>query len=71
MTILLYELVGRDAARPFSPHCWKIAMALAHKGLGRSSLQTRFLDVPRVEGGISKTAQKKKARQGAGLSLLA
>ncbi|CAN7395088.1 glutathione S-transferase family protein [Mesorhizobium caraganae] len=55
MTILFYELVGRDAARPFSPHCWKIAMALAHKGLGRSSLPTRFLDVPRVEGGISKT----------------
>ncbi|MBM2711439.1 glutathione S-transferase family protein [Mesorhizobium caraganae] len=55
MTILLYELVGRDAARPFSPHCWKIAMALAHKGLVGSSMPTRFLDVPRVEGGISKT----------------
>ena len=55
MTILFYELVGRDTARPFSPHCWKIAMALAHKGLDRSSLPTRFLDVPRVEGGISKT----------------
>lgn len=55
MTILFYELVGRDTSRPFSPHCWKIAMALAHKGLHRSSLPTRFLDVPRVEGGISKT----------------
>lgn len=55
MTILFYELVGRDTTRPFSPHCWKIAMALAHKGLDRSSLPTRFLDVPRVEGGISKT----------------
>jgi hypothetical protein len=32
MTILFYELVGRDTTRPFSPHCWKIAMALAHKG---------------------------------------
>jgi glutathione S-transferase len=55
MTILFYELVGRDTTRPFSPHCWKIAMALAHKGLDRSSLPTRFLDVPRVEGGVSKT----------------
>ncbi len=55
MTILFYELVGRDTARPFSPHCWKIAMALAHKGLDRSSLATRFLDVPNVEGGVSKT----------------
>lgn len=32
MTILLYDLVGRDATRPFSPQCWKIVMALAHKG---------------------------------------
>ncbi|CAN7463062.1 glutathione S-transferase family protein [Mesorhizobium amorphae] len=55
MTIVLYELVGRDAARPFSPHCWKIAMALAHKGLSSSSVPTRFLEVPAVEGGVSKT----------------
>ena len=55
MTILLYELVGHDTTRPFSPHCWKVAMALAHKGLDRSSLPTRFLDVPKVEGGVSKT----------------
>src|SRR6185295_17535088 len=54
MTILLYELVGRDAARPFSPHCWKAAMALAHKGLDISSVPTRFLEVPAVEGGVSK-----------------
>jgi glutathione S-transferase len=55
MTILFYELVGSDVARPFSPHCWKIAMALAHKGLTSSSVPTRFLDVPDVEGGVSKT----------------
>ena len=54
MTILLYELVGRDVARPFSPHCWKAAMALAHKGLDISSVPTRFLEVPAVEGGVSK-----------------
>jgi glutathione S-transferase len=54
MTIVLYELVGRDTARPFSPHCWKIAMALAHKGLSSSSVPTRFLEVPAVEGGVSK-----------------
>ncbi|MER8785284.1 glutathione S-transferase family protein [Mesorhizobium sp. M1006] len=54
MTILLYDLVGRDAARPFSPHCWKAAMALAHKGLDIASVPTRFLDVPKVEGGVSK-----------------
>ncbi|MBZ9772450.1 glutathione S-transferase family protein [Mesorhizobium sp. CO1-1-8] len=51
MTILLYDLVGHDAARPFSPHCWKVTMALAHKGLDKSSVPTRFLEVPQVEGG--------------------
>lgn len=55
MTILLYDLVGRDAARPFSPHCWKVAMALAHKGLDYRAVPTRFLEVPAIEGGTSKT----------------
>ncbi|TPI43232.1 glutathione S-transferase family protein [Mesorhizobium sp. B2-9-1] len=55
MTILLYDLVGHDVARPFSPHCWKTKMALAHKGLAATSVPTRFLEVPKVEGGVSKT----------------
>jgi glutathione S-transferase len=55
MTILLYDLVGSDTSRPYSPHCWKAAMALAHKGLDFKSVPTRFLDVPKVENGISKT----------------
>lgn len=55
MTILLYDLVGEDATRPFSPHCWKAAMALAHKGLDFRRVATRFLEVSNVEGGFSKT----------------
>jgi glutathione S-transferase len=55
MTIVLYDLVGHDAARPFSPHCWKTKMALAHKGLTATKVPTRFLEVPKVEGGVSKT----------------
>jgi len=55
MTISLYDLVGADAERPFSPHCWKAKMALAHKGLDFRPVPTRFLDVPKVEGGVSKT----------------
>ncbi|WP_378943403.1 glutathione S-transferase family protein [Mesorhizobium sp. ANAO-SY3R2] len=55
MTILFYDLVGRDTARPFSPHCWKIAMALAHKGLDHRSVPTRFLEVAEIEGGAPKT----------------
>jgi glutathione S-transferase len=55
MTIQLYDLVGSDPTRPYSPHCWKVAFALAHKGLDFRSVPTRFLDVPNVEGGVSKT----------------
>lgn len=55
MSILLYDLVGSDPARPFSPHCWKTAMSLAHKGLDYESVPTAFLDIPKIEGGASKT----------------
>lgn len=55
MTILLYDLVGRDPARPFSPHCWKTRMALAHKGLEFKAVPTRFIDVPAAENGASTT----------------
>ncbi|RUV91850.1 glutathione S-transferase family protein [Mesorhizobium sp. M1A.F.Ca.IN.022.07.1.1] len=55
MTILFYDLVGHDAKRPFSPHCWKTKMALAHKRLDATKVPTRFLEVPKVEGGASKT----------------
>ena len=55
MTILLYELVGADPARPFSPHVWKIALALAHKGLAFDTVPVPFTRVPEVEDGFSKT----------------
>lgn len=55
MTILLYDLVGSDPARPFSPHCWKIAFALAHKGLAYESVPTPFTAVKGVENGICGT----------------
>lgn len=55
MSIVLHELVGADAARPFSPHCWKAVMALAHKGLDFERNPVCFTDVPKVEDGVSKT----------------
>lgn len=55
MTILLYDLVGADESRPFSPHCWKAAMSLAHKGLPFHSVPTAFTTVPKAEGGFSQT----------------
>lgn len=44
MSIRLYELVGTDAERPFSPFCWRSRMALAHKGLHAESIPWRFTD---------------------------
>ena len=55
MTILLYDLVGEDVSRPFSPHCWKTTMSLAHKGLDYRRVPTPFTSVPAIEDGVSKT----------------
>jgi len=54
MTILLYELAGSDSARPFSPHCWKAVMALAHKGLDFQRTAAPFTAIPAIEDGASK-----------------
>lgn len=51
MTIRLYELVGSDRTRPFSPHCWKTAMSLAHKGLEWKGVPTTFTQIASVPGG--------------------
>lgn len=40
----LYELVGTDTARRFSPYCWMTRMALAHKGLDAESIPWRFTE---------------------------
>lgn len=55
MPVLLYDLVGADESRPFSPHCWKVAFALAHKGLEFTRAPTRFPAVAGVEGGSART----------------
>ncbi|HKS20068.1 MAG TPA: glutathione S-transferase family protein [Bradyrhizobium sp.] len=44
MTLKLFELVGADAARPFSPFCWRTRMALAHKGLSAQSIPWRLTE---------------------------
>jgi glutathione S-transferase len=44
MTLKLYELVGTDATRPFSPYCWRTRLALAHKGLAAESIPWRFTE---------------------------
>ncbi len=40
----LFELVGTDAERPFSPYCWRTRMALAHKGLDVETVPWRFTE---------------------------
>ena len=54
MTIIFHDLIGTDPSRPFSPHCWKVALALAHKGLPFERKNVCFTKVPEVEGGVSK-----------------
>ena len=44
MSFKLFELVGADEQRPFSPFCWRTRMALAHKGLDCSSIPWRFTE---------------------------
>lgn len=50
VTIILYDLVGADKRRPFSPHCWKAKMALAHKRLQWRDVPTPFTGVAGIEG---------------------
>jgi glutathione S-transferase len=40
--IELYELAGADPALRFSPYCWRIRMALAHKGLEARTVAWHF-----------------------------
>jgi glutathione S-transferase len=44
MALKLFELVGTDEERPFSPFCWRTRMALAHKGLGAESIPWCFTE---------------------------
>ena len=44
MALKLFELVGVDASRPFSPFCWRTRLALAHKGLHAATVPWRFTE---------------------------
>src|SRR3979490_3204101 len=44
MPLKLFELVGTDASRPFSPFCWRTRMALAHKGLSAKTIPWCFTE---------------------------
>ena len=44
MTIKLYDLASAEDDRRFSPYCWRIRMALAHKGLAVKTIAWRFTE---------------------------
>ncbi len=44
MTITMYDLAGEEAERRFSPFCWRVRMALAHKGLEVETVPWRFTE---------------------------
>ena len=55
MTRLLYALCGADAECRFSPHVWKVVMALSHKGLDFEEVPTPFTTIKSRESGFSPT----------------
>ena len=44
MIIQHWELAGAEADRLFSPNCWRVRMALAHKGLPSETVPWRFTE---------------------------
>ena len=44
----LYELVGAEDDRRFSPYCWRARMALAHKGLPVTTIPWHFTEKERI-----------------------
>lgn len=44
MTITMYDLAGAEDERRFSPFCWRIRMALAHKELDFETVPWRFTE---------------------------
>ncbi len=48
MTIQLYELAAAEDDHVFSPYCWRIRLALAHKGLPFESLPWRMTEKEKI-----------------------
>jgi glutathione S-transferase len=44
MTLRLFDLAGAEPERRFSPYCWRIRMALAHKSLPVETVPWRFTE---------------------------
>src|SRR5688500_18899507 len=44
MAIKLYDLAGAEDDRRFSPYCWRVKMALMHKGLEFETVPWRYTE---------------------------
>ena len=44
MSITVYDLAGAEDDRRFSPYCWRVKMALKHKGLDFETVAWRFTE---------------------------
>ncbi len=55
VTIVFYDLCANDSARRFSPACWKVRMALAHKGLDFEARATPYGAIKAIGDGFSPT----------------
>jgi glutathione S-transferase len=44
MAIKMYDLAGAEPDRRFSPYCWRIKLALKHKGLDFETIPWRFTE---------------------------
>jgi glutathione S-transferase len=48
MSRILYDLAAADDKRRFSPYCWRIKMALAHKELDFETIPWRFTETAAI-----------------------
>ena len=48
MSIQLYDLASADPKLRFSPYCWRVKMALAHKGLEWEEIPWYFTEKERL-----------------------
>jgi len=55
MTISMLDLAAAEDDRRFSPYCWRIRMALAHKGLDADFQACRFTQTDKIASFDSKT----------------
>jgi glutathione S-transferase len=48
MAIQLYDLAGAEDDRRFSPYCWRVKMALKHKGLDFEAIPWRYTEKDKI-----------------------